>query len=580
MSVGHMTDKYKLPGHITFSDESLYHGKDGELGGEWRKNAEDKWTFTPGPSNYKNYSVQQMQDYFQKYEPDATLVLPPGIGGHFQNIDEKPPEKWTQPLSWGEFWNAVQSDSEIYNSVKRGLTAPGRALGGQEPTIADAVDMAGVVATGAVVPRPTNSLGLFGGRFAKEAEDLAVKMEGKGFKDVAIKKMTGLERGADGAWRNEIDDSKSVYKPENFQGGFAYTHEILDHPELYKNYPELKDVGVFEVNQVGDSPNNHGMFNPDQGHIQIKKGLPPEEAHATLIHEIQHYIQHKEGFAMGVPEQIPVELADKFKGYLLRTYAKEPIEEILAMAESGSVDKAREEAKKLLSDIDYLTYRSISSEQEAFNAQNRLKLSARARAENPGKYTEGMARSEQLVVEPTGTQAGSPYAQRISDNQGSNLEKIMGLTSELAPNGLDWKDWRRSENIDQAGPFKEYKDMSIQEISKHLRESKEGEKLLADYLDKRKNNPTAPTELSNQLGHSDMENAFHKNDRYFYAKAYGDSSDLTPTDKEHYQTLVKKPYKDFTAKDYDFIRQYDAERITGLMDELQRRMEKLPKREK
>lgn len=75
---GHLPDTYKKPNHITFSDESQYHGVDGNVGGKWKELPGGKWSFTPGATNLKNYSPQELKDYFVKNEPDATLVLPQG----------------------------------------------------------------------------------------------------------------------------------------------------------------------------------------------------------------------------------------------------------------------------------------------------------------------------------------------------------------------------------------------------------------------------------------------------------------------------------------------------------------------
>lgn len=72
---GHFTDEFKKPNHPTFSDESIYHGVDGNKGGTWGKNGE-KDTFTPSKTNMANMSAQEMQSYFAKVEPDAQLVMP------------------------------------------------------------------------------------------------------------------------------------------------------------------------------------------------------------------------------------------------------------------------------------------------------------------------------------------------------------------------------------------------------------------------------------------------------------------------------------------------------------------------
>ncbi len=74
---GHYPDTFKKPNHITFSDESMYHGKDGAEGGHWQQLDDGKhWSFTPGKTNLEKYSPQQLLDYFKKYEPEETLVLP------------------------------------------------------------------------------------------------------------------------------------------------------------------------------------------------------------------------------------------------------------------------------------------------------------------------------------------------------------------------------------------------------------------------------------------------------------------------------------------------------------------------
>ncbi len=73
---GHLPDDYKKPNHITFSDESVYNGKDGNQGGHWEQDSNGKWSFTPGPTNLKNHTVEDLKEYFKKYEPDAKLILP------------------------------------------------------------------------------------------------------------------------------------------------------------------------------------------------------------------------------------------------------------------------------------------------------------------------------------------------------------------------------------------------------------------------------------------------------------------------------------------------------------------------
>jgi hypothetical protein len=74
---GHLPDTYKKPNHPTFSNESQYHGVDGYQGGAWGGGANGApWTFTPGATNLNMRSPLQLQQYFQRVEPDSQLVLP------------------------------------------------------------------------------------------------------------------------------------------------------------------------------------------------------------------------------------------------------------------------------------------------------------------------------------------------------------------------------------------------------------------------------------------------------------------------------------------------------------------------
>jgi hypothetical protein len=72
---GHLDDTFKRPNHITFSTDSQYSTPQ-EQGGVWQQLPGGKWSFTPGPANLRRYSPQQLQAYFQQYEPDSILNLP------------------------------------------------------------------------------------------------------------------------------------------------------------------------------------------------------------------------------------------------------------------------------------------------------------------------------------------------------------------------------------------------------------------------------------------------------------------------------------------------------------------------
>ena len=82
--------------------------------------------------------------------------------------------------------------------------------------------------------------------------------------------------------------------------------DFLKHDELFKAYPQLKDVPVFVDNSLAGT-NTRGWFDPAKGKNSI--ALSPDiigndyvlnkVGMSTLLHEIQHYIQDVEGFDQG-----------------------------------------------------------------------------------------------------------------------------------------------------------------------------------------------------------------------------------------------------------------------------------------
>jgi len=96
---------------------------------------------------------------------------------------------------------------------------------------------------------------------------------------------------------------------------FLYTDskplsEVFDHPELYENYPELRNI---KVSFSDEASNTLGSFNPKDNRININvnsfyssradKPVTFEEFNDkiadVLVHEIQHKVQEIEGFAKG-----------------------------------------------------------------------------------------------------------------------------------------------------------------------------------------------------------------------------------------------------------------------------------------
>lgn len=76
--------------------------------------------------------------------------------------------------------------------------------------------------------------------------------------------------------------------------------DILEHPELFAAYPELAKL---EVQQAPRSSSFRGSLSRlgESGtpFVKLREDLTAEQARSTLMHELQHAIQEKEGFALG-----------------------------------------------------------------------------------------------------------------------------------------------------------------------------------------------------------------------------------------------------------------------------------------
>ena len=85
--------------------------------------------------------------------------------------------------------------------------------------------------------------------------------------------------------------------------------DYINHPELFANYPQLRDVGL-EFRKLPEG--TRGEFDGDTVTLDESLLTEPED---VLIHEIQHAIQRAEGFARGAsPEYWSRQLQNGYDG--------------------------------------------------------------------------------------------------------------------------------------------------------------------------------------------------------------------------------------------------------------------------
>ena len=118
-----------------------------------------------------------------------------------------------------------------------------------------------------------------------------------------FKKAGKVFDGPDGKPRFEVDDSGAKLNDKEFSWGIKMdgkprkVGQILEHDKLFEQYPELKDVNVrYEPN---DLPGHDAHFDPDTNTIVITKSRADKSHLSDIVHELQHSIQEREGFAGG-----------------------------------------------------------------------------------------------------------------------------------------------------------------------------------------------------------------------------------------------------------------------------------------
>lgn len=153
--------------------------------------------------------------------------------------------------------------------------------------------------------------------------NMARQMEKEKLGALPIKMATGWERGIDGKWRYEMPDAKlSEYIDIDGKGTMKKRHEedmlwtggklgdYVDAPEIFKAYPQLKDIDLDTDTMIGGVGPN-GEYNHSLKRITIHADNL-QTLNRLLNHEIQHAIQYREGFAKGGS---PSQFTDGYDAY-------------------------------------------------------------------------------------------------------------------------------------------------------------------------------------------------------------------------------------------------------------------------
>jgi len=189
--------------------------------------------------------------------------------------------------------------------------------------------------------------------------------------------------GPDGLARFEFSDANAKLFEDDLKrlaGTATYLPAVLEHKELFKQYPQLRDTRIVMRDMA---PGFLGSYDPSKNLIAVSTTNPDKLG--TILHEIQHNIQEIEGFAKGGNSETAVDSLNPEMtlraGKNLLDYNKKKTQQLAV--EVGAIAAARDMpegrqvienaavAREIYAEMD-ARERFLQEESEKFNFGNRL----------------------------------------------------------------------------------------------------------------------------------------------------------------------------------------------------------------
>lgn len=304
--------------------------------------------------------------------------------------------------------------------------------------------------------------------------DVAKQMEEAKKDAKAIKMATGWEKGVDGKWRYEMPDAKikdtidvggghivKRYEDDMLWNGGKLS-KVIDAPELFKAYPQLKDVRIETDAIMNDMPSN-GEYNPQTKTITIHAD-ELKYLNSILNHEIQHVIQHEEGFAHGgTPEQVERDFNAAKAEWKARSYAFELEEKAKEM---GGEYNQSEVEKALIQE-----YKDMDMPEFIPDKETRIKgFNYFARGYADRSMDDAIKRFRLDRFQRTDFDSYQEYRKLAGEVEARNVEKRLGMTDEERRNSLasETEDVNRDEQIVMNGSDASYSIVKDPETIKKL----------------------------------------------------------------------------------------------------------------
>lgn len=259
-------------------------------------------------------------------------------------------------------------------------------------------------------------LGTFAGVGAKTANvvklEQAKKMAKAGADPVDVWKQTGwTDQFPDGKWRFEISDDKA--KPikigwgsseslKQGDNGIEAVSSVFRHPDLGKAYPGTSAGYDAKGNRLVARifPNKENAAYEEGGLLTVGADLGKDGnwriKPSQTLHELQHDVQQREGFAFGgSPDELAATLPT----------TQEMANKLWKEKVAAGMDPSKA-AAEALAEARYSTYLNLAGEAEARLTQSRMNLTPAERAARPPWLEFDVPREQQIVRgllgEPTG----------------------------------------------------------------------------------------------------------------------------------------------------------------------------------
>tara|TARA_R110000823_G_scaffold284765_1_gene403217 strand:+ start:138 stop:1496 length:1359 start_codon:yes stop_codon:yes gene_type:complete len=439
--------------------------------------------------NNKQSEPQQREEMIRRLMPLSQGPSIPSVQDYAQDRKRIQNESWPYGSTNETHFGGVQGDpnpaTALFPNVDIGLDdvgmvagsigqhllkmakMPGEALKGNAPSPNDVTDFAvdtflgGGAFSKAIRAIPPGALGTFGGPKAKTFRDdvnkVAKEMDANGANRDEIWSAT-REMGQpqykdiDGKWKFEIDDSAAKIGPGVGQlkaggmGAVLPLSKMLKHKALYDAYPDLRKIEVRRLPDRGPAGQMAGDImglNPDT--LARRVG-----AKSTILHEGQHGVQAREGFAAGGNPGAVENLRPDNPQYKKHMDNIKSVENAMGYYKSGSyqidLDKSnkwfREKWQPKLTKLE----KSFDSGNLGFDEwvekttafQNKMKKEKAAKFPNL-EYLERVAKEYGLYTPSRNISARDTYLRLAGEAEARNVQTRMDYTPDQRQSTPPWE---------------------------------------------------------------------------------------------------------------------------------------------